>query len=83
MQVSSGTIARTIIMIIALVNQCLSISGHSIIPIDDEDIEQVISLIFTIASTLVAWWKNNSFTHNAISADKLLKQLKEEANTDE
>ena len=80
MNISKSTLARTIILALALLNQCLSISGHSIIPIADEDIEQFVSLAFTIVSALIAWWKNNSFTQNAIKADEMLKELKENSN---
>ena len=31
----------------------------------------------TIATALVSWWKNNSFTPEAIEADDFLCQLKE------
>ena len=78
MKASKATIARTIILVLALVNQCLSISGHSVIPIENEDIEQLVSVIFTLVTSLVTWWKNNSFTTEAIMADEYKKELKEE-----
>lgn len=77
-KISAGTIARTIILFVALVNQGLSIAGKAIIPIADEDIEQVVSLVFTIVTTLIAWWKNNSITQNAIAADEYLVNLRKE-----
>ena len=78
MKVSAGTIARTIILTIALINQILTVSGHSVIPIESEDITEFISLAFTIAASLAAWWKNNSFTKNAIEADEYLEELRKE-----
>lgn len=39
---------------------------------------QVLSATgLTIATALVSWWKNNSFTPEAIEADDFLCQLKE------
>lgn len=76
MKISSGTIARTIILALALVNQLLSACGKPIIQIENETIEALISAGFTIGAAVVAWWKNNSFTNAAIEADKLMKQLK-------
>lgn len=73
LKISSGTIARTIVLALALVNQILSVSGHSIIPIEDADIEMLVSTLFTVGSAVVAWWKNNSFTQKAIAADKTFK----------
>lgn len=76
MEVTSGTIARTVILVLALINQVLVMFGKSPLNIADDDIATVVSLLFTIASTAVAWWKNNSFSQNAIKADEYLKELK-------
>lgn len=74
--VKIDTIVRTVVLVVALVNQALTLSGHSILPISDEQISEVITLVFTVGASLWAWWKNNSFTKNAIEADKVLDQLK-------
>lgn len=76
MNISSGTIARTIILALALINQLLTVMGMSPIPIEDESITEVISLAVTIAASLAAWWKNNSFTQQAIKADGYMHDLK-------
>ena len=73
LQITSGTIARTAILILALVNQVLTATGHSVINISDENINTLISTGFTIVSAIIAWWKNNSFTDNAQKADKMLR----------
>ena len=75
--ISSGTIVRTIVLMLALVNQCLSATGHAVIPIEDEQIESFVTLGLTIASALAAWWKNNSFTRAALAGDALMKEMKE------
>lgn len=74
--VKTETIVRTVILIVALINQALTLTGKSLLPISDEQIAEVISLVITIGSSLWAWWKNNSFTKHAIEADKVLDQLK-------
>lgn len=76
--VSAGTVARTIILALALFNQIMSATGHAILPIQDADIEQLVSSIFTIGAAAVAWWKNQSFTPEAAEADKVMKELKAE-----
>ena len=50
--------------------------GHSIINVSDDDINTLISTGFTVVSAIIAWWKNNSFTHAAIMADEVLKNEK-------
>jgi len=77
LKITAGTIARTIILILALVNQLLTATGHSVIPIDDEMISGLISTIFTVVTALVAWWKNNSFTAAALQGDRVMHILKE------
>ena len=76
LQITSGTIARTAILILALVNQVLTATGHSVINISDENINTLISTGFTIVSAIIAWWKNNSFTQAAIMADEVMKEDK-------
>lgn len=76
--VKTDTIVRTIILVVALVNQILTSTGHAVIPVSDEEITQVITLVITIGASVWAWWKNNSFTQNAIKADQILEDLKRE-----
>ena len=71
--IGSDTIARTIVLALALLNQILAIVGHETIAFTDNDIYQLVSLCWTIGASLVAWWKNNSFTGNAQKADKMLR----------
>lgn len=80
-KISPGTIARTIILALALINQLLSLSGHSIIPISDDEINALVTSIWTIAAALIAWWKNNSFTQAALAGDAIMKQQKIDAKT--
>lgn len=75
-KVKLDSIIRTIILALALVNQILTTTGHAIIPITDDQITQIITLGFTIGASLLAWWKNNSFSKQAIEADEYMKSLK-------
>lgn len=76
--VSKETILRTIVMLIALINQILTMFGINPLPFSNEQIYNILSAAATVVTTLWAWWKNNSFTKNAIEADEYLKKLKEE-----
>ncbi len=77
MNITAGTIARTIILVLALVNQILTATGHSVINISDESINTLISTGFTIVTAVIAWWKNNSFTQSALKADEVMREGKE------
>lgn len=76
--VKTETIVRTVILIVALINQGLTVAGKSLLPITDEQITEVITLIITIGASVWAWWKNNSFTKAAIEADEIKDSIKRE-----
>lgn len=76
MKPSKTTIIRTVILAAALINQGLQTAGKNILPIPDENVSDAITFIFTVGASLAAWWKNNSFTKDAIGADAVLKYTK-------
>ena len=63
------TIARTAVLLLALTNQVLSALGKPVLPIESAQLEQLVSVGITTVASLVAWWKNNSFTQEALAAD--------------
>lgn len=74
-RISAGTMARTVILALALINQILTAAGKPIINISDDTVNTLISTGFTVVSAVWAWWKNNSFTRAAIKADRYKKEL--------
>lgn len=75
--VTTGTIARTACLVLALVNQVLMVLGYKVIDVSDDTVNTLITTAFTIITALIAWWKNNSFTQAAIEADEVMRELKE------
>ncbi len=78
--VKTDTILRTVALLFALINQILAAIGKSPLPFESDDLIQVISTSITIVTSLIAFWKNNSFTSNAIAADEYLKVLNNNNN---
>lgn len=78
--ITAGTIARTIVLLLALANQILAMCGKQVLNIADDDIYQVVSIVFTIGASVWSWWKNNSFSQAAIKADKVMTELKKNEN---
>ena len=74
--ISKWTIIRTACLVLALLNTALALFGKSPLPIDDAMIENLVTIAFDVAAGFAAWWKNNSFTKEAIAADELLAELK-------
>ena len=75
-KISAGTIARTVVLLLALVNQVLSMLGLRSIPIADEDVNTRLATGWSIGAALVAWWKNNSFTQAALAGDALKDEIR-------
>ena len=82
MKISKETIVRTIILVVALINQVLTAAGKNPLPFSDEELYTGLTAVFTVAASAWAWWKNNSFTQNAIAADAYKAQLDEEGGND-
>lgn len=76
MKIKASTIARTAVLALALINQILSAAGKSPMPIDSATLEPWVTTGLTTAAAVWAWWKNNSFTPEAIRADELMKEMK-------
>lgn len=74
--VKRGTIIRTAVLILALVNTSLQLIGWEVLPFGPEQLETAITVILNAGASISVWWSNNSFTKNAIDADKYLEELK-------
>ena len=71
-KISAATIARTACLLLALTNQVLTACGRPILPIESETLNQLVTSGLTVAAALVSWWKNNSFTREALAADSYM-----------
>lgn len=75
MGVKKSTIIRSIVLAVALINQIVTLFGANPLPFSDEQVYESVTAIFTAASSLWAWWENNSFTREAIAADEEYERL--------
>ncbi|KLV24741.1 MULTISPECIES: phage holin [Bacillus] len=76
-----GTVIRTVLLFMALINQTLIIFGKPVLPIEEDQITSLAetlylagSMIFTIVTTLAAWFKNNYVTEKGQQQKEVLKQ---------
>ncbi|MCM2986813.1 phage holin [Bacillus safensis] len=76
-----GTVIRTVLLFMALINQALILFGKPILPISEDQVTSLaetlylaFSMIFTIVTTLVAWFKNNYVTDKGKLQKEVLKQ---------
>ena len=78
MKIETGTIVRTIVLAVAIINQILTACGKSPLPFDEESTAQIVSTVVTAVVAVWTWWKNQSFTQEAIAADKMMRAAKKE-----
>ncbi|WP_144495784.1 phage holin [Bacillus pumilus] len=76
-----GTVIRTVLLLIALINQFLVMVGKTPLPLDEESVNNLadvlyvaVSTLFTTFMTLVAWFKNNYVTDKGKLQKEVLKQ---------
>lgn len=74
--VKIGTIVRLIVMILSMVNMLLTVNGKNPLPWSEDEIYIGLSQAAAILTTVWTWWKNNSFTKEAIKADEYLEDLR-------
>lgn len=76
-----GTVIRTVLLFMALINQFLIMVGKPVLPISEDQVTSLAdtlylagSMIFTIVTTLMAWFKNNYVTDKGKLQKEALKQ---------
>lgn len=74
--VKPDTLIRTLVLAAALLNQILMVAGKNPLPFSDTELYEYFSLAVSVASSLWAWWKNNSFTSAAQAADEYMNEVK-------
>ena len=71
-----GSLIRTLVLAIALINQLLTASGKSPLPIEDETVDLLVSSVFTVVVAIWTWWKNNYISKKGQQQKEVLKDNK-------
>lgn len=74
---------RTAVLVAALINQILVLSGKNTLPFSEEEITRGLTAVFTAAASLWAWWKNNSFTEAARKGDEAAAEVRRAGKREE
>ena len=78
LKISAGTVARTIVLLLALVNQVLSMLGIPVLPIEDEAINTVVSTLWTIIARRCGLVEEQQLYHGGLEADQVLAEKRKE-----
>ena len=76
LHITPGTIVRTIVLGVAILNKILTYFGKPIINLDSALLSEFISDAWLIISAVTAWWKNNSFTLPALAGDVIMRMMR-------
>lgn len=76
MRITKSTLVRLVLVFVVAINFILEKCGVDIIPADENTVLMFVETVLEIGVIAVGFWKNNSFTENAIKADEFLKELK-------
>lgn len=79
--IEKGTIIRGLTLGLAMINAGLKLFGIDVLPIEDADINTGVTFVWLAASSIAGWYKNNSVTIQAQTADKVMIKLKEAVKT--
>ena len=72
--IERGTMIRTIVLALALINQFLTAFGLTKIPGTSDEQILVVSTIITSVTAIIAWFKNNYLTVNGKKQKEVLQK---------
>lgn len=74
--IAKGTIIRTAVLVLALVNTSLQLFGFDVLPFGEQEIEMAVTAVLNAGAAMAVWWRNNSFTDAGRKADAVLEEEK-------
>ena len=69
--ITKETLINVFILLLALVNAVLQMLGLNVLPIENKDLSEIISILFLIATTLYNTYKNR----NVSTASQIAQQV--------
>ena len=84
---NAETVTGVLVLLLALINACLKMFGIDMLPIQNEEVSNIVSIVFLIVSALYNTWKNRNLTlasqvaQNITDAIKNGEILVEDVNT--
>lgn len=66
-------IVRTIVLLLAWINQYLVMKGNSPLPLNNTDYEVAATALITFVASIWGWWKNNDVRFKARRNTQYLK----------
>ena len=77
LKITKGTIVRTIMIAIVVINMILEKFGLDIINTSESAVAATVEMLIEAGSIIASWWYNNSFSYAAKKADRFFMAVKE------
>lgn len=74
--VNAETVTGVLVLLLALINACLKMFGIDMLPIQNEEVSNIVSIVFLIVSALYNTWKNRNLTSASQAAQNITDAIK-------
>lgn len=74
--VTAEAVTGIALLVLALINAVLQMFGINVLPIQNDDISNIVSVIFLIVTAAWNTWKNRNFTKASQEAQALTDMIK-------
>ena len=74
--VTAEAVTGIALLVLALINAVLQMFGMNVLPIQNDDISNIVSVIFLIVTAAWNTWKNRNFTKASQEAQVLTDMIK-------
>ena len=74
--ITAETVAGILILLLALINATLQMFGINALPIENEEVTNIVSTVFLIATALWNTWKNRNITTASQVAQNITDSIK-------
>ena len=74
--ITAETVAGILILLLALINATLQMFGINALPIENDEVTNIVSTVFLIATALWNTWKNRNITTASQIAQNITDSIK-------
>ena len=74
--ITKEALINVFILLLALVNAVLQMLGLNVLPIENKDLSEIISILFLIATTLYNTYKNRNVSSSSQIAQQVTDSIK-------
>lgn len=74
--VTAEAVTGILLLVLALANASLQMLGHNVLPIDNDSIANIVSIVFVIGTAIYNTWKNRNITKASQEAQAITDMIK-------